>query len=148
MGGKATDAACYPVELVEAILGGTRDTADADTQRQPPDLPKDFVCAITRAGNIQDIPSSSEAKIEGQGLADLIAHTRIPFKYADGRVVELDLKWKEAYRDEYTSDILPNDHIRTAMAEELEYLCREVIEGVPIEGAMADPNKALVGEGG
>ena len=145
VGGKAKAAAFYPPQLVEAILRGIRDTADAQDQQQFPEMPEEFICAMTRAGRVQDVPPGVEAKVDAQSKADQVQHYRVPFKYASGKVVELDLQWKDTYRDEYTNDILPTHHIRSAMAEEMEYLCREVLEGVSLQEALDDPDRVLIG---
>ena len=120
VGGKVAAAAFYHVSLVEAIVRGIRDTADAESHGNPPELSKDFACSLTRAGNIKDVPECVDAKVEGQSLADQVTNKRIPFKYADGRTVERSLPWNKAYRDEYTDDTLPTDHIRSAMAIDMK----------------------------
>ena len=145
VGGKPAAAAFYPLALVEAILRGIRDTADAADQDFHAAVPSPLVHAVQKAGQIQDVQPGVSARLEAEDLKERTKHHRIPFRYADGHVVELNLQWKPSYKDEYTSDILPQEHIRHAMVDEMEYMCREVIEGVSLKEALADPDHVIVG---
>ena len=52
---------------------------------------------------------------------------------------------KPVDRDEYTGEALPEARIREAMSYEMASLCKEVIEGIPTEEALADPDRIIVG---
>ena len=145
IGGRGKEAAFYPVELVEAILRGIRGTADMEEKRSPPSPSKEFVCALRRAEKVQDVPPSLEVQVQAEGLRAEALHEKIPFKSANGRVMHTQPKYKDAYRDEYTNDILPHDHMGKAMHDEVGYMRKEVVEGVSLEEALADPEHVLLG---
>ena len=144
LGGKAAAAAFYPPALVEARLRSIRDTADAESNDDHEHLPEALVHAVTRAGKRHDVPAGVETHAEAEQLRDEVDHQGVPLKFAEGKVVELDLQRRDSYRDEYTNDVLPKDHVRAAMANEISYLCREAIEGIPLKETLADPKHVLV----
>ena len=49
------------------------------------------------------------------------------------------------YRDEYTNEDLPIGHVRTAMLDELEYVCDKVWICVSMETAQNDPDGKIIG---
>ena len=52
--------------------------------------------------------------------------------------------FKDAYRDEYTSETLPHGHICEAMADEMRYLMDKVLTVVPMSEALADVEGKVV----
>ena len=57
----------------------------------------------------------------------------------------MSLKFKDLYKDEYTSEYLPLGHVRRAMREELEYFCNKVWVAVPLSEAQNDAEGKIVG---
>ena len=143
--GRAAKAAFYPVQLIEQILRGIRDTSDAE-QREAEDIEgAQLVQALSRAGTLQDTPADLQARLHEQSLGDKLDHAKVKFKYLDGRSTHLSMKWKDAYKDEYTGDVLPHNNIREAMFDDIAYLCDEVLEGIEYDDMMKDPERVVVG---
>ena len=42
------------------------------------------------------------------------------FKFSDGKKVPIQWQLKESYKDEYTTEELPAEHIRAAVVDELK----------------------------
>ena len=146
VGGRAKQAAYYPSGLIEAILRGIRDTADHEALRErDPDCPEHLLQAVLQVGQFSDQGLSVQAKARAEEIRSKLHRLKVPFKHHDGRVEYLSLKFRDSYRDEYTNDVLPHDHLCEAIADEVQYLCKEVLEGVPIEQAKQDPDHILVG---
>ena len=119
--GRAAAAAFYPKELISAILRGMRVTADAEAQEPKTDESEPRVtCATLQA---QHVPSShtqaTATAIKAKELEAKMSSVKIPFRFADGRKVELEPQWKARYLDEYTNDELPLPFTQEAMADEL-----------------------------
>ena len=68
VGGRAASAAFYPTKLIEQMLRGIRDTADAENR--PADVEGDalLVQSVARAGKLQDCPPSIASRIRDQDL--------------------------------------------------------------------------------
>ena len=81
---------------------------------------------------------AEDAKVESDKLS-------VKFKYLSGRTAPSQLVFKDQYRDEYTNETLPMEHVRPAMLEELEYFCDRVWVGVPLAEAQNDPSGKIVG---
>ena len=107
VGGRAAKAAFYPVELVEEILRGIRDTADAEAHQAAGGEDARLAQALAKAGTLQDTPADLPARIHDEGLQHKLDHARVRFNFQDGRSTMLPLQWKEAYKDEYTSEARP-----------------------------------------
>ena len=69
----------------------------------------------------------------------------VKFKHTNGRIESVELKFKDAYKDEYTCEQLPMGHVRLAMQEELAYFCDKVWVGVPLAEALEDPDGKVIG---
>ena len=72
-------------------------------------------------------------------------NSRFLFEFKNGQTFDLKLAFKDPYKDECTSDVRPHMHMCEAMADEIAYLCKEVVEGVTVEEARADPEHVIVG---
>ena len=118
--GRAKNAAYYPTNFVEAILRGIRDTADAEAhQREQQDLLPDdevdrrqFVQALHAAESMQDLPLPLAVRLKEQDLEKKLDKLRVKFNYANGKSESLKPQWKDSYRDEYTNEVLPKQHMR------------------------------------
>ena len=53
-------------------------------------------------------------------------------KYLDGKEGNTELVFKDSYRDEYTNELLPMEHVKKAIHDELLYFCDSVWVLVPI----------------
>ena len=101
---------------------------------------------MVSAGLLHDVKFSSlvaayqaeDARIETQNLSVKVRH-------AGGRIDLTNLVSKESYRDEYTNEDLPLGHVRTAMLDELEYVCDKVWICVSMETAQNDPDGKIIG---
>ena len=87
--GRAAAAAFYPPQLIEQILRGIRDTADAEAQQKQDALDEDLdrsllVQALHRAGAVHDVPAPLPLRIQEQDLEKKLAHLKISIKHADG----------------------------------------------------------------
>ena len=61
------------------------------------------------------------------------------------RVVHLANNFKEQYKDEYTSEVLPSDWVREAIHDELDYFNSNVWTIVPLAQAQAEPDAKVIG---
>ena len=80
-GGRAANAAFYPLPLITEILRGIRDTQDFEQ----PDLDKpsqDVQLAMARVANLQDQPPSLLASLREEAHAKATAHLTTDFKNA------------------------------------------------------------------
>ena len=146
MGGRAKDAAYYPPELITEILRGMRDTADAEYRdvSQSTDLDVES----KKAGQLHDQPARSlVAAYRAADLSQSNAQRHIKFQYLNGKTVSLDLEqnFKDGYKDEYTTEMLPKEETKDAMYDELSYFCDKVFRGVSYDEAMKDPEGKVVG---
>ena len=120
------------------MLRGIRDTCDAE-YREPPveeELP-DVLQQVVSAGEFHDLDATVFANLEGQTVQSKVDRSAIKFKYVSGESVNLQPKFKESYKDEYTGEILPHPQICDAMVDEMRYVCEHVLEGVATEDAVA-----------
>ena len=146
MGGRAKDAAFYPPELITEILRGMRDTADAAYQEESVSTALDF--STKRAGSLHDQPAFSIiAAYKNADLSQSNAKRRVKFQYLDGRTTSLDLEphFKELYKDEYTTEVLPKEEAKNAIYDELSYFCDKVFRGVSYEEFAKDPEGKIIG---
>ena len=65
----------------------------------------------------------------------------------NGKTVSLDLEqhFKDGYKDEYTTEMLPKEETKDAMYDELFYFCNKVFRGVSYDEAMKGPEGKVVG---
>ena len=108
----------YPKELILEMLRGIRDTEDAEALRQP-ELPADLVAAVQHAGQLKDVPAGLPVRLEAQELKQRLDKLHFPATFSDGTVVDSVPQFKDSYKDEYTGEILPHEHICTAIGDEL-----------------------------
>ena len=109
-GNRSKEAENYPLDLVHAILRGMAETMEArkrmiDLQTEQWDLVMALQSADPAAVEHKhvDLPSSSLRCPDG---------TNIPVDFSPEH-------FKNAYRDEYTGEILPMHLVKAAIAEEL-----------------------------
>ena len=89
--------------------------------------------------------SSLAAAYRAEDMKNEAHNLQVRFKHKTGRVEPTNLVFKDAYKDEYTNEELPMEHVRVAMQEELAYFCDKVWVGVPIEEALADTDGKIIG---
>ena len=118
LGGRAASAALYPEDLILEILRGMRDTADAESESQP-DPPSEFSKATAAAGLFHDLPAGIAASLRQQDLDDHPKTRWTKFRMQDGssRDIPLHEHFKQAYRDEYTNELLPRSLVESAIEE-------------------------------
>ena len=130
MGGRAANAAFYPPELINEILRGMRDTADAEHEEK--EFSDDMEVATLKAAALHDVPSTSIAAAYREAdLEQESAQKTVTFKYLDGRStrIHLDKHYKDMYKDEYTNEALPRGDTKAAIHDELTYFCEQVFRG-------------------
>ena len=113
----------YSLALVKDILRGICDTADHEEEWG--DAPSnELATAMLSAGLMHDAKFSSLAAAYRAEDARMDAgDMMVKLKYHNGRLNPTKLMFKDMYKDEYTNEALPMEHVREAMKEELEYLC-------------------------
>lgn len=144
LGGRAAAAAFNPVELIEQILRSIRDQADAEDREAQGIENALLVQSWENAGSSRDTPATIEARIKEQDLDHKVSTAKVTLKYKNGKSQAIDLKWRDVYRDEYTNDPLPLNHIKEAMLDEIKLLCDEVVEAVDVDEALKDPDHVLI----
>ena len=145
VGGRAKAAQDYSPELIGEILRGMRDAADHEEQWGDA-TDADLDRAVMAAGLMHDVRLSSlAAAYRAEDLKVETHNLQVRFKHKNGRIDPTNLVFKDAYKDEYTNEELPMEHVRVAMQEELEYCCDKVWVGVPIEEALADTDGKIIG---
>ena len=145
VGGRAKAAEDYSLALVTDILRGIRDTADHEEEWG--DAPSnELTTAMLSAGLMHDAKFSSLAAAYRAEDARMDAgNLMVKFNDHNGRLNPTKLMFKDMYKDEYTNEALPMEHVREAMKEELEYLCDKVWVGVPLSEAQNDRNGKIIG---
>ena len=69
-GGRPANAAVYPIERVESILRGIRDTADAEGAREEAEHDDNIICAMAAADqNADDDLEDGEQELEDMAAA-------------------------------------------------------------------------------
>ena len=95
--GRGAAAAFYPPALIQAMLRGIRDTADAEARREPdPDGPHELPCAelvhaVVRAEHLADAEPELATHLQAQKIKRKLDRMCIPFRHADGRTERLPL---------------------------------------------------------
>ena len=146
IGGRAANAAFYPPELITNILRGMRDTADAEYMEVDEDVSMDT--AMHSAGALHDIPACSiGAAYRESDLSHTNAQRRVTFKFLNGYSSKIDLNknFRDKYKDEYTSEMLPQEETKAAILDEIAYFCDHVFRGVTYEEAINDPEGKIIG---
>ena len=134
-----------PPELITEILRGIRDTADHEEEWGDECL-SSLDATVMSAALLHDVRTSSlVAAYRAKDLEEETSRLTVRFKHLDGRIESMELKFKDAYKDEYTSEQLPIGHVRLAMQEELAYFCDKVWVGVPLSEALADADGKIIG---
>ena len=145
VGPRAAKAAVYPTPLIEAMLRGIRDTADAEHREDLGIEDALLVQSVERAGQLHDVPPGVEARALEQDLDSDLDGATVDFHVRGGKCVQLPVQWKAAYKDAYTQDTLPHNNIRAAMIDEMRYVCAKVVEGVHWDDVVKDPERVIVG---
>ena len=71
----------------------------------------------------------SPVRLREEEIQRKLEQLKIPFHFKDGSTQQLKLNFRDSYKDGSTGEMLQNMNIREAIADELPYLCREVVEG-------------------
>ena len=101
--------------------------------------------AVMTAGLLHDVKYSNlVAAYRAENIKAETEHLSVKFKYL-GRANPSQLVFKEPYRDEHTYEELPIGFVRSAMPEELVYVCDGVWVGAPLCEAQNDPDGKRVG---
>ena len=131
-GGRAFAASFYSLELVKAMLRGIRDTADHEAR---------IVEAREEARMLEHVNTAmpSEKTVDG------IKGTPIPM--SDGTewsTVYWRSNFRDAYKDEYTNEVLRDHLISAAVREELDYFNKHVWRLVDKSEVVKDPNHKII----
>ena len=126
-GGRARDAAFYPMPLVEAILKGIALTADSDAKiiaslngiRSMEENHNDIVNAVT--GSSATIPNTKVSNAVPTSSIKRVTGGVLPIAYHQDQ-------FKQKYVDEYTGEVLDSHLIQAAIMEELDYFNDRVWE--------------------
>ena len=103
--GRASAAAFYPAGLVQQILRGIRDTADAeerlakDVDGPHEQLDQHLIHAITTAEHLHDIDPNLKTQLQAQDIRKRLDKLKIPVKHADGSVENVP-QWRASCNDE------------------------------------------------
>ena len=144
LGGRAADAAFYPLDLISEILRGIRDTYEAEHPEH--DLPsREIRRAMARASMLHDQETSRLAALTEDNRKNNNTPKTTTLHYSNGttKTINLDSYFKEIYRDEYTAEPLPRTWVESAIHEEIQYFNDRVWVAMPIEEALADPEAKL-----
>ena len=118
VGGRAADAAFYPIPLIKAILSGIQATRDADQCR--------IQTVLDRSDLIQSI-SNSAGTIPHEGNCDEILQSSV--KRVTGGVLPIGYdNFRDRYVDEYTGEVLDPKLVHAAIMVELNYFNERVWE--------------------
>ena len=135
VGGRAANAAFYPLGLIRAILNGIRNTALAEGASEG--IHKDQRVAINAMKHCALEQATIDAVMNSDGRPGQIqfeASTVAPasaVKMVKGGMLPVSYTsdhFKPKYLDEYTGEILPDKLIHSAIVEELNYFNERVWE--------------------
>ena len=118
IGGRAHDAAFYPLPLVKAILSGIQATRDADKIK--------VNSILDRAGIIQAVTDAAGTIPDDDTLANAPASAVVK---VTGGVLPIGYhqeNFKPRYVDEYTGEVLDPHLVKIAIMEELNYFNEKV----------------------
>ena len=109
MGGRAAEAAFYPMDLITAILRGMRNTADANhVEEESVDHPmkeemNKLMAQLTVSADVPDLHSMTMAALSNaQDVAKQVAQTVLTLKYANGTTQKIRPAFKPEYKDDNT----------------------------------------------
>ena len=120
VGGRAHDAAFYPLPLIRAICAGIQATRNADHQR--------LQCLMDRTDFIQSVTDSAGTIPRGDALTEAPASS---VKRSAGGVLPIGYHQENfcaRYIDEYTCEVLDPQLVQAAIMEELNYFNEKVWE--------------------
>ena len=143
VGGRAKAAQDYPMELIKEILRGIRATEDHEEQWDPIE-PAPVTTAMACAGLLQDVPQYLYAVYQDEAMESQTCDNVVTFRFADGTTEKIPLVFANAYRDECTGVVLPQGHVKTAVTDEIKYLCDTVWIGVPLAKAHAETEGKII----
>ena len=149
IGGRASQAAFYPLPLVMEILRGIRDTADREAKEETNDENSVLLQPLStglapRMGELSMVALASKEEIDATNAK---ARSWIPVKddVANGLDVSFaESSFKTRYLDEYTREELPLHLVKAAMIDELSYFNDHVWQVSTMSQARADPDSKLV----
>ena len=120
-GGRPANAAFYPIELVEAILRGIRDTADAEGVREEPEHDDKVLCAMAAAAqNVGDDLDDGEHELEDLASAETDSKDSLPQQHGGKTEISYnDINVKAKYVDEYTEEELHRERVETCNGRRL-----------------------------
>ena len=145
VGGRAKACENYPLELITGILRGIRDTADHE-EEWGDECVSSLDATVMSAALLHNVRASSlVAAYRAQDLKEETEPLSVKFKHNSGRIESVNLRFKDAYKDEYTSEQLPMGHVRLAMQQVLAYFCNKVWVGVPRADALNDRDGKVIG---
>ena len=152
--GRAAAAAFYPMKLMLEILRGMRDEADHKLNVQalwsPLFEPVDGSSEVKVCDNVEPtqwehvekhervMKSISSMKVgdytpawdEVLKVSAAMPITPCTFRYLNDTSSIIPLEFRDQYKDEYTSEVLPQQQIREAIRDELSYFLRQCLEGM------------------
>ena len=118
LGGRAKDAALYPLPLIVEILRGMRDEADHKFHvYDSDDATMNMVSAI-HATFPPPLPTHT-AQYDAERRAEQDKDRRCEVQYLGGSKRVTTYGFKPAYKDEYTQEELDPERARAAIADEL-----------------------------
>ena len=146
LGGRAADAAFYPMPLITEILRGIRHTDDAAAGPDDP-VDSDLARSMMPGALFHDAPKSVVAYVNEENLASDHKHRSTKLRMGDGSTQRIPLHRhvREQYRDEYTNESLPRPWVESAIHEELNYFNERVWHAVPLQQALDDPDGKIIG---
>ena len=118
---------------------GIRDTQDAGHPDEEPESP----------ASIRTLRSTSTG--DASPISPAIPACRQPrtskVRFVDGtnKTAHLSKKFKAQYRDEYTNDTLPQDHLEATTQDELDYFNDHVWKALSLKDALSEPKAKVVG---
>lgn len=148
LGGRAADAAFYPMVLITEILRGMRDTQDAADAISDPAVVGDVPGQDSQHVNLlHDVSLGVSATLKQEDIMSATPSRTTVFKFADGKHKNLNLSehFKDSYRDEYTDELIPSAWAQAAIEEERSYVNDKVWTGVALEQALSDSEAKVVG---
>ena len=149
LSGRAHAAERYPDELLLEILRGMRDEEDQAMLREEEEE-QDYhrIAAINSTFDDPNLYSPSMSyQFARQTALCAMQSTKTNLTYTDGSTTQHPIggHFKEAFYDEYTREVLPQELIQQAMSEEMEYFCKHVWQIASFEDAKKDVDATFIG---
>ena len=145
LGGRAKDAALYPLPLIVEILRGMRDEIDHKHHTYDPD---EATFNMVNAIHIKfpPAPPTHQSTLDSEKLASKNAARTCKVHYLDGAQRTTTFDFKPVYKDEYTQEELDPELARAAMMDELQYFNDTVWRFLPkSEADKLYPNATFLG---